>query len=208
MARCYSAGMERRQPRLSAAIRRPDRPAAPLPAIWLVSDARNDAALEATLRRLPRGSGLIFRHYHLDTKARRARFAELARLARRRRHWVVLAGTPRTARAWGADGVYAPPERLRRRSAQHPRGLRLTTAHGLREIAAAARVRPDAILLSPVFATRSHPGARALGPLRFRLLAARAPTPVVALGGMTPRRARRLGVRHWAAIDGLHPARV
>ena len=29
----------------------------------------------------------------------------------------------------------------------------------------------DAVLLSPVFPTRSHPGAPVLGPVRFRLLA-------------------------------------
>ena len=37
----------------------------PLAAVWLISDARNDAVLEAALMRLPRGSGFIFRHYHL-----------------------------------------------------------------------------------------------------------------------------------------------
>jgi thiamine-phosphate pyrophosphorylase len=83
--------------------------------------------------------------------------------------------------------------------------LRLVTAHSLAEIAMARRARADAIVLSPVFATRSHPGARPLGPLRFRLLAARAGVPVIALGGMTAARARRVGATHWAAIDGLIP---
>jgi thiamine-phosphate pyrophosphorylase len=59
------------------------------------------------------------------------------------------------------------------------------------------------VLLSPVFATRSHPGAATLGPVRFRLLAARSLVPVIALGGMDTRRARRLGTRDWAAVDGL-----
>ena len=58
-------------------------------------------------------------------------------------------------------------------------------------------------LLSPVFPTRSHSGARALGPVRFRLLAARAAMPVIALGGLNPRAASRLRWHRWAAIDGL-----
>ena len=62
--------------------------------------------------------------------------------------------------------------------------------------------RADALVLSPVFATRSHPGAPPLGPLRFRLLARQARVPVIALGGMTARRAAALGAA-WAAIDGL-----
>jgi thiamine-phosphate pyrophosphorylase len=42
-----------------------------------------------------------------------------------------------------------------------------------------------------------------LGTLRWRLLARQASVPVIALGGMSARQARRLGALHWAAIDGL-----
>ena len=62
MGRCYSDPMRPRHPLPSSGS---------LPAVWLVSDARNDSVLERALRRLPRGSGLIFRHYHLDPAARR-----------------------------------------------------------------------------------------------------------------------------------------
>lgn len=79
----------------------------------------------------------------------------------------------------------------------------LVTAHSLRELGMARHLGADAVLLSPVFATRSHPKARTLGPLRFRLLAARAGLPVIALGGMDARRAKRLRAGRWAAIDGL-----
>lgn len=170
-----------------------------LPSIWLVSDARNDAVLERQLQRLPRGSGLIFRHYHLPPAERRQRFAALARIARRRGHRVALSGDAASARRWGADAAYGAPRQLTR----GPAILRLVTAHSLREIGAARRGRAGAILLSPVFPTRSHPGAAALGPVRFRLLAARLRLPVIALGGMTTRHARRTGGAGWAAIDGL-----
>ncbi|MBS3927731.1 MAG: thiamine phosphate synthase [Sphingomonadales bacterium] len=173
MAGCYSGAV----PRLK-----------PLPAIWLISDARNDAALEAALRRLPRGSGLVFRHYHLGEAARRARFDALARLARARGHVVALAGSRAQARRWGADKAYGA-------------GGHLVPVHDLREIGRAARA--EALLLSPVFPTRTHPGAKALGPLRFRLLAARARVPVIALGGMNRRSAKRLKWPLWAGIDAF-----
>jgi thiamine-phosphate pyrophosphorylase len=207
MARCYSEAMPRRQPAL--------------PALWLVTDARNDARLAEALARLPRGSGMIYRHYHLAPAARRARYEQLARIARRRGHTVVLSGTVREARCWKAHGVYCAPAHAGasaggvvpnwvapgglRPPPARGRALRLITAHSLREVAAARRARADALVLSPVFATRSHPGARTLGPLRFRLLAARAGAPVIALGGMDARRALWLGCAHWAAIDGLIP---
>lgn len=170
-----------------------------LPTRWLLSDERNDAALERALAVLPRGSGFIYRHYHLAPGERLDRFRELARLARAHDHAVVLADSALTAREWGADGIYGAPRAL------YPSRdlLTLATAHGLREIGEANRARADAVLLSPVFPTRSHPGAALLGPLRFRLLAARAAMPVIALGGMNTASARRLGWPRWAGIDGL-----
>lgn len=168
-----------------------------LPDLWLLSDARNDAMLETALRRLPRGSGFVFRHYHLPPPERRARFARLLRVARRAGHLVFLSDDPATARAWRADGIYGAPGR------GGIRLPRLATAHSLREIAAAHRAGADAVMLSPAFPTRSHRDAAVLGPSRFRLLAMRAVVPVIALGGMTPRTARRLAWRRWAAIDGL-----
>jgi thiamine-phosphate pyrophosphorylase len=171
----------------------------PLPAIWLVTDARNDARLDRLVARLPRGSGVIFRHYHLTDADRRARFRQVARLAGARGILIVLAGSARQARRWGADGAYGSNKIL----AYGPKCPRLMTVHNLREIGHARRARADAILLSPVFPTRSHPGRPALGPVRFRLLASRASEPVIPLGGMTKTGARRLRWQDWAAIDGL-----
>lgn len=171
----------------------------PFPRIWLVSDARSDASLEAALARLPRGSGFIFRHYHLSEAKRSERWRELARMARACSCIAVLAGPARKARGWGADGCYGPPGML----ARGPALMRLVTAHSLRELGQARRSRADLLLLSPVFPTRSHPGGRTLGPLRFRLLARQAQVPVIALGGMDARRARRIGADSWAAIDAF-----
>ena len=170
-----------------------------LPALWLLSDARNDAGLETALRRLPRGSGFIYRHYHLPPEQRLARWQGLARVARARGHLLVLADDALTAREWGADGIYGAARSLVPRRDL----LALATAHDLAEIGLANRAGADAVLLSPAFPTRSHPGAPALGPARFRLLARHARMPVIALGGMAPATARRLAWPRWAAIDGL-----
>lgn len=180
MTRCYTRGMRRCHP---------------VPRTLLLSDARNDERLESVLSRLPRGSALVFRHYHLPPAARRARFEALRRLCARRGVLVITAGE---ARGWRADGYYGAPQSL-----GCAQGLRLATAHSLAEIGAAVRAQASAILLSPVFPTRSHPGAPVLGPLRFLHLARRSPLPIIALGGMTKRRAARLPVWGWAAIDGL-----
>jgi thiamine-phosphate pyrophosphorylase len=171
-----------------------------LPAIWLISDARNDAVLEKALARLPRGSGFIYRHYHLLDAERYARFRALRRIAKAHGHVVILGDSALTAREWGADGIYGSPRSLypRRRGLIH-----LATAHNMAELGLAARLGADAALLSPVFPTASHPGGATLGPVQFRLLARQSKLPVIALGGMTDSRARRLDWPRWAAIDGL-----
>jgi thiamine-phosphate pyrophosphorylase len=165
-----------------------------LPALLLLSDARNDGRLERAIAGLPRGSGLVYRHYHLAPAERRARYETLRRLCRMRGIVLIVAGG---ARGWRADGEYGAPGALVHN------GLRLATAHSLREIGAAVCARADAVLLSPVFATRSHPGGKVLGLARFLSLARNSPLPVYALGGMTAKRAARLPVHGWAAIDGL-----
>lgn len=180
MGRCYSNAVSKRHPSLHL-------PA--MPRIWLLSDARNDAVLEHVLRRLPKGSGFVFRHYHLPAAERRARFKALHRLCIARGIRVVLAGSARQAKAWGAEAAYGA-------------GQHLGTAHSLRELRQLG-ARAEAVLLSPVHATRTHPGAPYLGPVRFLLLAKASPVPVIALGGMNSKRARRLPVHGWAAIDGL-----
>lgn len=170
-----------------------------LPNLWLLSDARNDAVLQDALANLPRGSGFIFRHYHLDARERRERYHALQAAARSNGHLVILSDSAAKARLWKADGVYGPAARMPKDDGL----LKIITAHDWKEIVAAGRAHADAIMLSPVFPTRSHPGGKALGPVRFRMLAGKAKAPIIALGGMTRTRAQRLNWPRWAAIDGL-----
>lgn len=173
-----------------------------LPLLWLLSDARNDAALERALRALPRGSGFVFRHYHLGGEDRRARFGQLAKIARTQEHRVILSSKGwHEVADWGADGLYGgrPIE-----TDQRPdRMLWLAAAHDAAEIARANTHGADGVFVSPVFTTRSHPGAEVLGSEGFYALAQQSAAPVIALGGMNPARAEQLGWPRWGAIDGL-----
>ncbi|WP_271079305.1 thiamine phosphate synthase [Aurantiacibacter sp. MUD61] len=172
----------------------------PLPDLWLLSDERNDHVLEERLRGFGEPVGFVYRHYHLPDAERYARFRELDRIARAQGHYMILADSALTAREWGADGIYGAPLSLypRRRDLIH-----VATAHNMREIAQANRVGADAVMLSPVFPTRSHPGTKTLGAMRWHALARHAVMPVIALGGMTSEKAKVLKSKRWAAIDGL-----
>jgi thiamine-phosphate pyrophosphorylase len=174
-------------------------PAMPLPDLWLFSDERNDAVLEEALATMPKGSGFVFRHYHLEPAARRERFDQLGFVCRLAGHLVVLSGDSDTALEWGADGVYGPARKLRARDGL----LRLATVHDLLEISRAERHGVDAMFLSPVFPTRSHPDRGCLGKENFLFIAGKATRPIIALGGMNAERAEYLGWPRWGAIDGL-----
>lgn len=163
----------------------------PLPQRWLMTDERLGDALLPIVQAMPRGSGIVFRHYATPLPERRALFAAVRRIARARRHVLLIAGPLLP----GADGVHG-------RRARRGRGLATRPAHDRKELVAAQRAKVDAIFVSPVFATASHPGAPALGRMRFQRVIHGARIPVIALGGMTAARARTLkGIAGWAAID-------
>lgn len=163
----------------------------PIPRLWLMTDPRLGERLWDALERLPRGSGVIFRHYQLPLPQRRSLFARVAKVARRRGLLLLRAGAEPMRGEMGTHG-------------RRGRGLITWPVHSRREAIAAMRAGADALLVSPVFPTRSHPGAPVLGPVRFGLLIRGLDMPVIALGGMDPRNARRLraiGIHGWAAID-------
>ncbi len=153
---------------------------------------------------LPQGSGVILRHRDPRARARLAR--ALAPLCRRRGVLLLIAGDPRLAAKLGADGVHFPESQAARAGAwrrRQPRWLITTAAHGGRALQKAAWAGAHAALLSPVFATASHPGARALGPVRFARLVHRSPLPVYALGGVTAENAPRLKASGAVGIAGI-----
>ena len=164
-----------------------------LPRVWMMTDERLGDGLLDAVERLPAGAGIVFRHYSLPEAERRTLFEKVRAIAAAKGATLLLGGSAAKALAWGADGSHGRGRGF---------GLRSAPAHDLREIRAAERHGAALVFLSPVFATRSHPGARPLGPARFTLLARRAHMPVVALGGMDETGARRLrGAYGWAGVD-------
>jgi len=171
------------------------RPRQPLPRLWLMTDERLGPALFPAIERLPEGSGVVFRHYSLGETERRRMFDAVRAVAEERTLILLLSGRPEQARDWGADGSHGRGPGS---------GLRSAPVHDHRELRAAERAGADLLFVSPVFATRSHPGSRPLGLARFAWLARRTALPVIALGGMNATRGRTLasfGAYGWGGID-------
>ncbi|MBL8659378.1 MAG: thiamine phosphate synthase [Rhodospirillales bacterium] len=168
---------------------------------------------DRAIARLPSASAVILRDYRVPDRAARA--AQLAAVCRRRRLRLLVGvasdADVRLALAVGAGGVHLP-ERVvahggrRWRIWRRPGWLVTAAAHAPAALARARRAGADAVLLSAVFPTSSHPGGKTIGPLRFAAWTRAAGMPVYALGGMTPHAARRLlpsGAIGIAAIGGF-----
>lgn len=158
----------------------------------------------AVAGRLARGTRVLLRDH--DAPDRAAFGRKLAAIARRRGLVLIVAGDARLMRELGAHGLHLPQWQLFRPPPRLARGQLLTAAvHDRRAMARARRIGVDAVLVSPVFATASHPGARPLGPHRLARLVAGAGLPAIALGGIDGLTVRRLppGLAGIAAIGGF-----
>ena len=164
-----------------------------LPRLILLSDAARLADPLPAAAALPPGSAVILRHY--DAAGREELGRALMALCRARKLSLLVAGDWRLAWKLDAHGVHLPEWQTARPPVlpRKPGWLTTAAAHSEPALLRAARLGAHAALLSPVFPTASHPGARTMGPRRFAQLSGRTNLPVYALGGINVGNALRLG---------------
>ena len=174
-----------------------------LPPLMLITDAGRLPDPAGAAQRLPSGSAVLLRDYELAEREVLAR--QLADVARRGGLKLLIAGDADLAIRVGAAGVHFPQARAgEARRWRHRRHWLITVAaHSRQALRQAAMCGADAALLSPVFATASHPERRPLGPQGFNLLATRTPLPVYALGGIDRHNATRLVSGRAAGIAAI-----
>ena len=164
-----------------------------------MTDERMGDSLFAAIEALPRGAGIVFRHHATSGAGRRALFEQVARMARRKHLVLIRAGAERLGR--GEAGVHG-------KGRLTGPGLRTWPAHSRAQAIAGKRAGADVLFVSPIHPTRSHPGAKALGPLRAAGIGQGLGLTIIALGGMDSHRflrLRGLGFQGWAAIDAWLP---
>lgn len=171
------------------------------PLVLMTDDSRLTDPVTAASA-LPRASAVVVRtRSGLEPLAR-----ALLKIARQRNLVVLIANDAELAMRLGADGVHLSESRSREARHWRARFPRLTITCAAHSARALLGAQADAVFLSNVFATQSHPGRAALSPVRASLMARQARLPVYALGGIDARNAVRLsGFRGIAAIAALRP---
>lgn len=99
---------------------------------------------------------------------------------------VLVNGDEMLARKSGVCGVHSTSAQLARLTTRPRTRLWAASCHNAGEMARAAALGADFIVLSPVLPTATHPGVPGMGWARFAELTRNCPLPVYALGGMKP----------------------
>jgi 8-oxo-dGTP diphosphatase len=160
-----------------------------LPTIYGITHAENigeTAMLEKIRRALANGLRLIQVREKNWPRERLIAFAQqVIALARPFYAKVMLNGDGELAREAGADGLHLSSTALMKLIARPAIDLCGASCHNELELAKAAELNLDFVLLGPVLPTPSHPDSEVLGWQQFNDLVTNYPLPIYAIGGLT-----------------------
>lgn len=181
----------------------------PLPPLLFFTDPARTPRPWETAARLPAGAGVVFRHFGATDALE---IGQRLRAVTRQAGLRLLVGLDaELAERIEADGVHLPERALSAAyalSGRRPDWLLTGAAHSAKTMKAARDL--DALILSPVFpAGGASAGKTALGVGGFQAMAADAPCPVYALGGISAANAGALigsGACGIAGVDAVQTA--
>ncbi|HEY8070092.1 MAG TPA: Nudix family hydrolase [Burkholderiales bacterium] len=175
-----------------------------LPLEYAITDAQSLGAAEQLARveaRMRDGLRLI-QVRDKDNWERARLIYVIAQMARQYGARVLVNGGPAAA---NTHGIHFNAEQLMTLRARPNGGLMAASCHTTEELGHAMAIGLDFVVLGPVKATPSHPGAPVLGWDGFRRIAEGASIPVYAIGGLGAADlddARRAGAHGLAMIRG------
>lgn len=162
-----------------------------LPPLYALSNAE-EHGVEAELLRIDRALANGLRLLQVRDKtlppAQRHAFARaVVAVARGYEAAVVLINDDsELAYAVGAQGLHLSSTRLWQTAERPDFEYVASSCHNAADLARAAALGVDFVVLGPVLPTASHPGATGIGWAEFAGLVANSPLPVYALGGLQP----------------------
>lgn len=176
-----------------------------LPTQYVFTPADAEASvIRNGLDRLPRSSLLRLRLPHLGEPDYEALAKALLPEVRSCGLRLILDRDPAMVVRVGADGWHVRASVLHQYR-QRPVGIGLVlgSCHDQRELALAAGLPVDAVVIGPVQATASHPGSAGLGWDGFSALSAQVSLPAYAIGGLAPEHASNAHQYYGQGVAGI-----
>lgn len=155
---------------------------------------------EIIARAMPAGAAIVLRDYQTPERAAMAK--RLRTICAARKVFLIIGADIDLAESVGADGVHLPSWFDAGR-AKLDDLIVTASCHTRLELDRTAKQGADLAFLSPAFATRSHPGAKHLGPDAFREIAVTSPMPILALGGVDEANASLLAGPNVAGLAAI-----
>jgi thiamine-phosphate pyrophosphorylase len=179
----------------------------PLPNLMFFTDPERTPDPERVAERLPAGAAVVFRAFGAPDAAARGR--RLREITRRRGLRLLVGADAALTLEIEADGLHLP-ERLAAEApglrTAHPDWLITLAAHDMAAALNGAAVGADALVVSPVFPSRSPSAGAPLGVEGLKRIVGAVETPVYALGGVRADTATLLldtGIVGIAAVEAL-----
>ena len=159
-----------------------------LPSVYAITNAKKYGETEFMQRlkvALEKGVRLIqVREHDMPPKQLESFARRVVALAHDHDARVLINSDEALVRRCGADGVHLPGEQLMRMKQRPAMRIWAGSCHDADELAQAAALEADFVVLSPVLPTPTHPDAAGMGWEKFAGLVKDYPAPVYALGGM------------------------
>lgn len=180
------------------------------PALFLMTDSKRLKDPRPLLKKLPNGSALIIRHETRQGKINLIH--KIKRLCQKHNVKLLVSDDQRLALAFRLDGVHLSENNIAKTAScgqflkQNPNYIITSACHSAKALKDAERAKVDAVLVSPVFPTDSHPHARTLSLWGFQNLTRHTTLRTYALGGIHKKTAQRLiksNACGFAGINGL-----
>ena len=178
-----------------------------LPHLIYLTD--EDHLLDPTkfISRLPRKTGVIFRHYASPNRFHLAQ--KIKQVCNDRDLTFIVSRDIKLARILNADGLHLPeylavkPNFRFRAWKNRPNKILTAAAHSRQAIMRIKNHGFDASLVSPVFKTKSHQSAKYLGTIGFQNIVSRQALAAFALGGLNNKTATFLKNTDAVGIAGI-----
>ena len=181
-----------------------------LPRLILVTDETRLVDPSDKIRKLPVGSGVIFRHYNHPSRMHLAN--TISSICRDKGLNLIISKDVSLALRVNAAGLHLPEHEILSPSKRvmgwikSKRGISTCSCHSKKVLHLAGVLGISGALVSPVFPTPSHPAATGLGLKALASLCRTSPIPIFALGGINNKSANSVincGVYGLAGIGGF-----